>query len=322
MIGRLYLIAMIGYIVVKRNTLGANGIEAITRLMIDVIVPCSLCVAMIKGFQNGGMTMISPLIIFLTLAIASSALLTSLLFKFFPSRNRATDCITSSLASLPNSFYIPMPIVVGFVPGEYQATATMLVGGAVLAVNPLQWTLGLWLIMGNRKEANDWRSMFRGFTNSPVLGVISGIILAQFPAVVSAVKAEDAANPLLRMLFGAAGMVSQLAGPMAMVMVGAMIASTSVRRTFSIYHFLVICFVRFLLIPGLALLLIKQGLVPGGTLVNLALIVVAAAPSAMNLAIAARRYGGDWETTSAMLFGVNIVAIIALPLWIAAAISH
>ncbi|HMZ52815.1 MAG TPA: AEC family transporter [Candidatus Sumerlaeota bacterium] len=320
MIGRLYLVALVGYVVVKRGALGPNGIEAITRLMIDVIVPCALSVAMIKGFKNGGWEMISPLILFLTLAIALSAALTTLLFRFFPSKDRATDRVTSSLASLPNSFYIPMPIVGGLVPHEYQALAIMLVGGAVLAVNPLQWTVGLWLIMEERKE-RDWASIFRGFTNGPVIGVISGIILAQFPAVVSAVNGDRDANTLLKMVLGAAGMIGQLAGPMAMVMVGALIASTSVRRTFSPYHFSVICFVRFLLIPGIAFLLIKSGQIPGGPLVNLELIVVAAAPSAMNLAIAARRYGGNWETTSAMLFGVNIVAIIALPIWIAAALS-
>ncbi|MEO8377681.1 MAG: AEC family transporter [Candidatus Sumerlaeota bacterium] len=321
MIGRLYLIAMVGYVVVKRGVLGANGIEAITRLMIDVIVPCSLAIAMIKGFQHGGMGLVSPLIIFLTLAIVASALLTSLLFRFFPSKNPAVDRITSSLASLPNSFYIPMPIVNGLVPANLQSLATMLVGGAVLAVNPLQWTLGLWLIMGDKRDTKDWRATLRGFTNGPVLGVITGILLAQIPAVVSAVKAEPDSNTLLRMFFGAAAMVGQLAGPMAMITVGAMIASTSVRRTFSIRHFFTICFFRFLLIPGIAFYLIKNELIPGGALVSLELIVQAASPSAMNLAIATRRYGGDWETTSAMLFGVNIVAVFALPLWIAATLS-
>ncbi len=319
-IGKLLLVAAAGFFVVRRGILHEDGIKGISRLMIDFIVPCSLGVGMLKGFSVDAMTTISPLILLPVLWIAFSSVLAIGYFRLLPSKGNSADNVAVALCAIPNSFYVPLPVVMALVAPADQVMAAMLVGAAVLAINPLQWTLGMWLVMGERSREANWKESMQGMLNGPVIGVVGGAILSQFPAMVAAAKGDATSNMILRMIVGAAQMAGSAMGPLAMLIIGALIGSISLRQQFSIRHLLPILLFRFLLVPGATYLLLSGGYIPGGKLVALVLLVEAASPSAMNLAIAAKRYGGDWETASGLLFYVNLAAVVTLPLWIAVAL--
>jgi predicted permease len=248
-IGKLLLVAAAGFFVVRRGILHEDGIKGISRLMIDFIVPCSLGVGMLKGFSVDAMTTISPLILLPVLWIAFSSVLAIGYFRLLPSKGNSADNVAVALCAIPNSFYVPLPVVMALVAPADQVMAAMLVGAAVLAINPLQWTLGMWLVMGERSREANWKESMQGMLNGPVIGVVGGAILSQFPAMVSAAKGDATSNMILRMIVGAAQMAGSAMGPLAMLIIGALIGSISLRQQFSIRHLLPILLFRFLLVP-------------------------------------------------------------------------
>lgn len=319
-IGKLFMVIMLGAFLVRRHILSPDVVNGMTRTMIDVIVPCAIGVSMIRGFDFERLGLISPMLIFLPLVVISSTILSLLFFRLTAVEGRVSgrDRAATALASIPNSFYIPFPVALAMTPPEYHVLVGVILGAAVLAINPLQWTLGTWLVMGDRREAVSLRKTLGSVMNGPVLGVVVGAFLSLFPPVVSAAEGDPDSVFVLRMILGAAEIVGLAMAPMAMLLTGALIAQVRLGSV-TVRRFVPIVFCRYLIMPGAIYLLIRMGEIPGGELLFFLLILEAASPPAMNLALAAKRFGGEWETASALSLWANLLGLIALPIWLALA---
>lgn len=322
-IGKLFLVALVGFLFVRRRIITDEMIQGLARLMIDAIVPCALSVAMIKGLNRDTLTDASPAILLPALYVPLSALVVLGFFRLSRGGNSTnSDRACAAVASIPNSIYVPLPLAMAVTPPEHQLLVGVYVGAAVLAINPLQWTLGSWLVMGERShESRDWRNSLRQTLNGPVIGIIAGVILAFVPGFPEAARGEAGSFFPLQVLFGAMAFLGQAMAPMAMVVIGALIGQCRAREVMSLRRLAPILLSRFLIVPGLVWLSIVSGLVPATGLVAFVLMLTAAAPPAMNMALVARRYDGEWEIVSAMLLISNVVAVVVLPLWMSVGLS-
>ncbi len=315
-IGRLFLVALVGFIAVRRNLVSQQGVDGLVRLMIDLIVPCALSVSMIKGFRLEILSEAWPLILVPAIFLPASAMLSLLYFRLWPGDNPQADRALSALSAIPNSFYIPLPLAIAVTPPEHHVLVGVLIGAAVLAVNPLQWTMGTFMVMGDsaRKVATVATSL-RQALNGPVIGVVGGVALSFLPGFPEAARAEAGSFMPLRMLLRAMELAGSAMPPLAMILTGALIAKCELRRAISVRRVLPVLAMRFLITPGLVLLAIRGGLLPVSGLPAFILMLVAASPPAMNLALAAKRYDGDWSIISGVQLVASLVALAALPIW-------
>ena len=317
-IGRLLLVGLAGFMLARRGILGRESLTDLTRVMIDVIVPCALCTAMAKGFDHDVMTRASSLLLAPPIYIPLSALLCLGLLRVWKVGDALGDRSAAALSAIPNSFYVPYPLALDVAPPGREVEVTVLVGVGVLAVNPLQWTLGSYLIAGRADGVGDWKRSLLHAVNGPLIGIVVGALLGLYsPAAVNAARQLPEANPFLRTLFASMEMVGKAMAPMAMIILGALIGQSAVVKSLSIRRFLPIAIIRFLLVPGALALLIWNGSLPITGLACFTILLTAASPPATNLALVARRYDGDWETTSALLLATNLLAIVVLPIWMA-----
>ncbi len=318
-ISMLLLVAASGFVLVRVKILDDSSLKTLTRMMIDLIVPSALLVSMLKGFNEETLAMSGSLIIVPALFIPLSAITTILWLKHVH-KNKGrpqADSATAAVSSIPNSFYIPYPLAAAVTPPEHLTLVTVLLGAAVLAINPIQWTMGTWLIMG-QKEHESKRSItesLKHMVNGPVLGVTLGAALAFVPGFAEAAKGEEESILILRLLFSAMEMVGQAMGPMAMIITGALIASTRLGSALRFRLLFPVIMLRFLIVPGITLFLLKFGWVPATGWVAFVLLLEASSPPAMNLALVARRYDGDWEVVSALQLVSNGIALVTLPIW-------
>ncbi|MCC5874575.1 MAG: AEC family transporter, partial [Candidatus Sumerlaeia bacterium] len=170
-IGKLFLVILLGVVLVRRRILSPDVVNGMTRTMIDVIVPCALGISMIKGFHLDRMELVSPMLIFLPLMIVASTVICLVFFRLTaggpPS---ARDRAATALASVPNSFYIPFPVALAVTPPEHHVMVGVLLGAAVLAINPIQWTLGSCIVMGDRRGRVSLRKTNAVLLTAPVYG--------------------------------------------------------------------------------------------------------------------------------------------------------
>lgn len=315
---KLFLIAFVGFVFVRKGYISDDGINGLTRLMIDVIVPCALGISMIKGFRVELLEEYSSLLLFPALWIPLSAVMALGFFRLWRGKNPAQDRAATALAAVQNSFYIPLPIVLAILHPDLHALAIVLIGISVLPVSPLQWTLGTWLVMGEKAAAaRDWKMSFFHTLNLPVLGIIGGALLSLLPPFVSAAQGDPESFLPLRLVLSAMGMIGTAMGPMAMIILGALIARCTIGKGMSIRLLIPVVLIRFGIVPGIMYWLLSIGFIPAAPLLAFVLMLEAAAPSAMNLALAAKRYGGEWETISSLLLVVNLIGVLVLPFWMA-----
>jgi malate permease and related proteins len=319
-IGQLFLVVAVGFWFYRARHLDDSGVRSLTRLMIDVIVPCSLSVSMIRGFKIEQMQLYSPLLLFPPLWIVCTTILCRTVQRLIPGGRPSADRAATAMASIQNSFYIPLPVAMAVMP-EHAALIGALVGVCVLAVNPLQWTLGSWLLAPDDKRAQaNWRKSLSSTLNPPVLGIVGGVLLAQFPPVVAAANFAPDANYFLRVLLRGMSLLGQAMNPLAMFVLGALIAQAVLRTSITARTLLPIVLFRFVLVPGVIFYLLWIEFIPADRIVAFVLILEAASPSAMNLALAAKRFEGEWEVITSLLVVVNAIAVFVLPLWMALAL--
>lgn len=319
-IGKLFLVAMVGFVFSRRKLVSDDAFRGMTQLLIDVIVPCALCVNMVKGFKPEILTDASPMLLCPALFIPLTTLGCLLYYRVLhKGTNRGADYGATALASIPNSIYIPLPVALAVTPPEMKVQVSVLVGAAVMAINPLQWTLGSFLVTtGEKREVkSDWRKSLLHIVNGPVIGIMAGLALSFIPAFVSAAKGEPTAYRGLRLVMSAMEFLGQCMAPLAMVVLGAMVANCELRRVFSWRLVLPVALFRFVLVPGAVYALIRAGQIPVEGVAGVVLMIECASPSATNLALAARRFGGEWEVVSGILLIVNTLALLALPFWMA-----
>ncbi len=314
-IGKLFLVALIGFLSIRLRFLSNEGLESLTKLMIDVIVPAMLCLAMVRGFDMKTLADASPLILLPALYIPLTVALCLLYFRLRPAETPGTDRAVSAMAALPNSFYVPLPLALAVTTEDQHVLIGVLIGVGVFAINPFQWTLGTWLVTGNGGRTRNWRESLVSTFNGPVLGVVVGAGIALIPGMPEAARGETEAFAPARMVFGAMGVAAAAMPPLAMIIVGALIAQCRIGHALNLRALVPVMLFRFLLVPGIIFLLLRAGYIPADPITAFVLLLVAAAPPAMNLALAARRYGGEWEVTSGVQLITSLVALIILPVW-------
>jgi predicted permease len=320
-IGKLFIVALVGYVFVKRGHFDSSVLSGLSRLMIDVIVPCALGVAMVKSFRWEDLDQYSPLLLFPALWIIGSAVACKLWFRAIPGGSPDADNAATAMAAVQNSFYIPLPVVMAVMP-EHAHVAAVMVGVAVLAVNPLQWTLGTFLVMGkDSKTERDWKSSLFKTLNPPIVGIVGGAVLSLFPPMVAAAQGQPDSNLLLRIMLNSMEIIGKAMNPMAMVVLGGIVATTQIGAVLNLRLVAPVMLSRFVLVPGIIYYLLKSGFIPADRVLAFVLMVEAASPSAMNLVLAAKRYGGDWQVLASLLVVINALGVIVLPLWMAAALG-
>lgn len=325
-IGRLFLVAALGFFLVRRKYLSDIGLSTLTRLMIDIIVPAALMVPMIRNLNADTITKAGPILLVLAIVQPLGVLLTLLYFRVWrtktPLVDRSADGAAAALAGIMNSFYIPMPLAVAVLPAQYHAEALVLIGVAVLAINPVQWTLGTWLVIGDRAaERRDWRKSLRQILSGPVVGVVGGALLSLVPGLPSAARFEPGSFMPLRMVFEAMDMIGKAMAPLAMLIIGALIAQCELRTSISVRRLIPIVLIRFLIVPGIVYTLLTRDVIPAIGIVGFILMLEAASPPAMNLALAARRFDGEWQVVSGLQLVANLLAVIILPIWMSLALQ-
>lgn len=114
------------------------------------------------------------------------------------------------------------------------------------------------------------------------------------------------------------GAVSDTIGPVAMLMIGMLMAQVDIRKTFGQARFWLVCFGRLIAYPLLIILLIwasrVTALVPGAKEVLVVTVLATSAPIAVSVTQMADLYGGDSRKASAMNVMSVIFCIITMPL--------
>lgn len=313
-IGQMAILVLLGYLMTKRGWIGPGTLSDLTRVLIDLVLPCTFILAMARAFTPGFFGSGAVLAAVSAGWVVAAWLFGTVWFRLLPSGHPSRDRSVTAMMMVSNSLYLPLPVMLAVTPAALHDRAVVYISMIAVPSITANWTAGVALLSGGPRPTPGER--LKLLLNAPILSLLAGMLLSFVPGVREAALGEPGAFVPARALFSVMEYLGRILSPLAMIILGGMIASGRdagrVRLRFSVP----LIAVRLVLIPGAVYLLVTRintGLSP---LALTALLLAAAAPPATNHALIARRYNGEWELVSKLQLVVHAAALLTLPLWL------
>ena len=290
----LLLSCVIGIIAYRFGVLDANSNKKLSDIVINITMPCMIIGTVTSGQE--AMAAGDMLLAFWPMCLAYAiGIAVALALTYLASLKKEQFGTYAFMVIFPNVGFMGYPVVLSlFGTGAATYLALMQIPFALLA-----YTLGVYLIAGKRAfRADLWRTLLSPALVSPVVGICMYLLGIRLPAFID----------------GALDLVGQSTTPLAMLVMGASIASTQIKSIRNVWRIALAGIVRLLAIPALVWLALR-GLIKDDLLLGV-IIVLMAMPSATNTTIMIVKYGGDQNLAAQGVFLSTVLSVVTIPLLI------
>jgi len=294
---QIFLLGAIGYFLVKKNILSAEGLNALSRLVVEITLPLLIFCQLVKGFS---FTLYPNWWVFplLSIAITAAGLAVGLLFSgFIQGQQHKLQFL--SLVTFQNSGYLPLALIAALLPQDKAGPLFIYLFLFLLGFNLIVWSLGVYMLTFSTAKRFELGSVF----SPPVIAAVFSLIfiflgLARFvpDAVIRPLK-----------------MVGDCTLPLAMFVVGGNLAQIHLRHIDKKAIFF-ITLAKLVILPMVGFGLILKFKFP--ELMGLLIIMQLSVPSATSLSLIIRHYKKEDLLISQGVFFSHILSLVSLPLFL------
>lgn len=313
---KVFAIIGLGYWLKRRRAISDKTIDELARIMITAVIPCFLFVRVYREFSLAKIVHTYQMTLFaiaLTLLAVILATITAYILRL--EQNRRNSFI--ALTTFNNSGYLPIPLVYALLEKRTADEAAYYIAIFILFTSPLLWSWGVWLL--SRRTAGRG-NIFKIIFTPPAIGIVAGMICAVIypPAGSAEAMVLNQCSPLLQtlafilnMVVSAAYLLGEATVPLAMIIIGTILASIELSKSIETVNLAALVFIKLILMPLIVLVFLRLVSLP--PVMELVMLIQAAVPPGGNLAIIARNYGGDSAFVSTAQLITYIVTIFTLP---------
>lgn len=295
---QVFILGAIGYALVKTKFLKTEGLELLSGLVINIILPAFNFSQIIAHFQPERFSnwWVFPLLGFgMTLGgffLASTVLLVTPGFK--------SKREFKALVAFQNSGYMPLTILAAFPPSEAIAQLNVYILIFLIGFDILLWTLGVWLLTSEKKGCCDWKKLL----NPPMLATIAALIL-MFTHV---------GGHIPQVILKPVKMLGDCLLPLIMVVLGGNFALTEIKKI-PVWDVAAVVLTKLIFYP--VIMLIFLAAVPVSHMIGFLLILEAAVPCANTLSVITRYYRtANQDFINQSLFFTNVLSVLTIPLFL------
>lgn len=291
----IFLMIVPGFIFSKKNIIDHHQSDAVTSLAVNLTWPCLVIDAMQIDFSMSILKesiymMVVALVIFAVIALIGFPL--TKLMKL-PAGKRH---LTMFALIFGNTGFIGIPVTKAL----YGSEALFYTGILELVNDVLMFTVGIMLIelsAGKKLKLNP-----KEFLSPGLIGVIIGLILFL----------TDCTLPPV--LGGAIEMIGNATTPLAMFIIGYQLGDLNFRSLVGEWQVYVICLMKLMVMPLLALLLVK--LVAGDlSLLEKVMVISFAMPAASATALFSQQYRGEIAFGTKLVLLSTLSSLITIPIF-------
>ena len=286
-VGTMFLMMAAGFALAKRGLLTQAAIPQMTNLLLTVVLPCML----VDSMQIERTPALLGSIGYTSLLVAGLYVLYCLLsIPLFRRQNSATGKALRFGTLYGNVGFMGLPLI-QLVLGE-QAMVYGVIN--LMVFNAFNWSQGV-VLMGGRRQV----SLKQAVLNPGILGTVVALVL--FLCGIT----------LPSMVGSAVSFLGSMNTPLAMVIIGAQMASADWRSVFRSPAILLACGLKLVAMPLLTALILYP-LHPEPDL-YCTLVLLAGVPTASITAMFAQRYGQDVSTSAQLVTVSTLLSILTLP---------
>ena len=296
----IFILGLLGFFLTKKKILSDEGVDGISRLVIEVTLPLFIFCTLVKQFRLSLYPnwWIFPL---LGILVTLSAFLIGGVFAW-TARNPDERRQFLSLVGFQNSGYLPLPLVAALLP-EGEATQMFIyIFLFLVGFNLLMWSWGVHLLTYQSRRRFEFASLF----SPPVVATLVGL------AVVF-LKLE---NSLPDFIFRPLKITGDSTLPLAMLVVGANLAGLKFGRGINKSALFFILLAKLVILPLIFMLVLVALKYKVAYPVALLLLLQAAMPPATSLSVIIRHYKKEDYLINPAIFIGHIVSILTIPVFL------
>ncbi|MDD5692794.1 MAG: AEC family transporter [Candidatus Omnitrophica bacterium] len=291
------LLGVLGYFLAKKNILGEEGLNAISRLTLDIALPLLIFAQLIKEFSFSVYPnwWVFPL---LSLAITLLGLVVGMLFSWLikGSQHKAQFV---SLVSFQNSGYLPLALIAALLPPELATPVFIYLFLFLFGFNLVMFSLGVFILSYSKEKKFEMASLF----SPPVIACLLGLAGVFFG--LPKIMPDWLIKPMRVM--------GDCTLPLAMLVVGGSLASIHLKHI-DIKAMIYLALAKLVVLPLIGLWVVTSYPLPH--LVALLIILQLAAPPATTLSLLVRHYKKEDLLVSQGIFFGHILSLISIPVFL------
>ena len=294
---QIFLLGIIGYFLVKKNILGADGLNSLSRLVIEITLPIMIFCQLIKGFSFSLYPdwWIFPLI---SIAITVAGLAVGAAFSGFI-KGVQHKLQFLSLITFQNSGYLPLVLTAALLPKEKQEPMFIYLFLFLLGFNLVMWSFGVYMLSFHQNKKFELASVF----SPPVVATLFSLLFIFLG--LNRFMPQLVLKPL--------AMIGECTLPLAMFVVGGNLAEIRLNNI-DIKAISLLTLAKLIILPALGLLLVtKFKLNP---LLGLLIIMQLVMPPATSLSLIIRHYKKEDLLISQGIFFGHIASILIIPIFL------
>jgi predicted permease len=294
---QIFILGGLGYVLVNKKMLSHEGLDALSRLVIQIIFPALIFAQMLKNFKFNLYPnwWIFPLV---SLVITVAGLILGwLLLKFLRLKTHKLQFL--SLVAFQNSGYLPLAMAAAIFTGQQASDIFIFIFLFLLGFDLVAWSLGIYMLTYEKQVKFKLRSVF----SPPVIANLTSLVLI----------ALGLNKFIPDVLFKPLSMVGNCTLPLAMLVVGGNVALVQLkdidRKTTFIF-----LLGKLIILPAIGLVIVLKLALP--YLLGFLIVMQLAMPSATSLSVIIRRFNKEDALISQGIFFSHIVSLFTIPLFL------
>ncbi len=296
-VSQIFLLAVIGYLLVKRKFLSNEGMDAISNLVMDVTLPVLIFCQLIKdfSFQAYPDWWVFPL---LSLLVTVIGLVTG--FIFLPLiKGEQHKLQFLSLVGFQNSGYLPIALAAALLSGEALSAMFIYLFLFLAGFNLVMFSVGVHILNFHKERKFNWLNLL----SMPVVITLFSLVIIFFG--LNRFIPDDFIKPLR--------MLGDSTLPLAMLVVGGNLAEINLKNI-NKKEISLLILAKMIILPVVGLVLVSVFNIP--KLIGLLLIIQLAVPSAVTLSVILRNYKKDDLLVSQGILLTHIASVFTIPLFL------
>lgn len=293
---QIFLLGLVGFILVRRRVLSAQGLSGLTTFLIGLSFPALIFWQIVTKFSFS----LYPdwwLFPLASLVVTAIGLLIGFLFSLAEKDSQLRREFIS-LVGFQNAGYLPLTLFSWIAPREYRDILLIYLFLFLLGFNLVIWSWGVYFLSAHKLKTFSLASLF----SPPVIAILLGFAFVSLK--LNAFSPKFILQPI--------ELLGNCSFPLAIVVVGATLAELGVHKPLEKKIIFKLIFAKLIFLPMLGLLLIRFFRLPD--LLGLLITIELAVPSANSLTVIARKYSQEERIISQGIFVSHIVSLITLPL--------
>lgn len=287
----LFLLIMVGYFLRKNNHLDKKETGAISKLLLDLIIPAMLISSLQIDITAKILGDFTDLFLYWIAFYLILIIFASIISKLFPI-SKDKKIILNFFLIFGNVGYMGLPVIDVIFPENGIFFGSI----GVVIFNIFLWTYGTNLFLrGNIDKKIDLRDIF----NNGVIAIIIGLFL-----MLTGIKLPTS-------IMTAVNMLAEATFPLSMLVIGSGLAQIKISGIFKDLNIIAYSILKLIIIPASALIILNY--FKTSDPIRSILVLQIAMPAAANGVIFAERYEGNYIFAAECLFLSTLMAAVSIP---------